>query len=684
MVLVLIPLQVMAFELEFDGRKDLWTNYQHYLFEDKNGVVQQQTDWSFGHSLEFNFHGNSDDGYIMGYITDDLEKMDAVYLDAALGDYKLQWANYQQAFLLPTWFNLRQEFRGARLNYLGFQDRLSLLGVRGENYLREESRLLYPGDEAYYHSLAYENIVDTSVRVWLNGKELQYGADFMVWSGGILSFKVPIKETSHLYIRYLEEGMGYLVYGGRYERYFQLNETQSLAGSLVYLHNRDLFGQNLIGTEWLYQVAPWWTMELNLGGVQQQSDVYQSEEQNESKWDLNWRLGQQVHWNGLELALDYQMIRNNFQNLLYGGKIGEILNLFGAYQKDDLMLSFSQYYKWSLDHQLDEKEGVIEFHWANPHWAHFYFSQYQKGPSKLQNGFAELGYLTENDWGFLTYILGVDMQNSGSVESFLDGALPYLKLYYEKLENQNLEGKLYGHSTEEGLELTRLQLSGTWDQGSMKWQGEMMIEPDYYRTNHKLEWVDLPANVSVNLIQNRYFVEDWDYLNLDLQVDLTALLEADTRLNLSLIQDEMKDEVKRTYSLGGEWSFKPEFTGYGEMSISDDEGRNYSGGLRGNLGAYGWDVNYVWSLQPREDLTDLIQHSLTISVGSEDDLMVSGRYMLDSELYSEKELKVGYFILPEINVNASYLSKDSKYSDLESEISPWSYHQLNFGTAYHF
>lgn len=651
----------MALELTYEGQENFWASLNLTVFEDEvTGERLYEEDWSFSHSLEVSFQGEDDDGYLKGYFTDNPQMMDQIFLDLSLGKFKLQWDKFEKAFFIPTWFNPEQTFYGLRFSYTDEIDRVDLIGLKAKNYFREEDLVLNPGDESVGISLKHYPVVMDSVRIWLNGEELQYGVDYYFdYLSGVIFLQFPIFKTSHLHIQYLEEGEKYRVLGGRYNRH--LNEK--LISGIVFLKTQGKeMNQNLLGSEWLYKPSPWWLIELDTGLIYKEGVPL----------NLNWRLAHQFNWPNLNFTVDYQVIKDNFQSLLYKGFEGKSLNLSGQYQSEKTVIRHHKNYNWSLNDQLIEQNSELEFIWIDSQWIpYLYYFQHKEGELITEHGIAELGYQTDlvHKDGSLIYLLGIDVKTSFEKEKSFE---PYFGIKYQRDPDRSIGARIYG---KEGIRFNQLVISGCWMQDSLNWKGELNYNSEYYRMEHELAWTGLPVDITLNLLANRYITgvngEQNDF-NLDLNLDFTAWAELETRLRLGLYKEE-KDGVNTViYQLGGERAINPRLVGYGEIDLAGAE-RSYTGGVRGTNKAMDYDVNYTYS----ETLLDgerMQRNKVGFSVGTMDLFTLSLELEVDNQRHWWSGLDLNYSILPNVDLGVHYTGEKLFLNN----------HHITLQTVYHF
>ncbi len=673
---IILPYSVQAFELTYQGQKDFWSSFNKIMLEDiVTGEKITEEYWDFGHSIELNFSGQDDLGYIRGYISDHPQLMDQTYIDFAYNNIQLQWDNYEQAFMIPSWFNLEQKFRGLRFNYIGEKDWVNLLGLKGENILRIEDLIISSEEESVGISLKYYPIVSNSIRVWIDGAELQYGIDFVVDPiRAILFLQYPIRETSHLHVEYLEEGQGYLVLGGRYDHDFQLgNLGENLTGGLLFFQSRDdKMSHNFLGTEWMYQVKPWWSMEFNAGLMENHN--------------LNWRLAQYFNWRGLNVNIDYQVIEDNFQNLFFDGQEGKKLQLFTRYEGGNIYLKHQQDYHWTMDGQILEQSEELELIGVISDWVPYvFYSLYEREDLVSHHGIVEIGYQTKfaKEMESLTYQLGVDVKSSSEVEKWYEDAEPYFGILYKSGVNRNIGAKLYG---EEGFEFAQFMLIGNWDYEAFNWDGQLSFLPDYYRLNNELIWSEFPVDIRMDWIQKDYFTINQEYLSLDLNLDWTAWLEEDVQFWLSLQREKNDIITTSTYLIGGEKELLRtqylQLVGYGEMNWSGME-REYTGGIRGARKWLQYDLNYTRSRQYDEAemsfndemIMPLIRKDkIGFSLGVMDYWNMDGELEVDVNKNWMGSLNLRYPIMPALDLKLGY----------EGMNRPWISHKFTTELSYYF
>ncbi len=716
---ILFPLRVLALELNFEGQKDFWTDvYLQIIADELTGQKTYLTDWSYGQSFDLHFQGEDEMSYVRGYITDNPQLMDQTFLDVLIKDYTLQWNNYDQAFAVPSWFNMNQKFTGLRAGFMNSTDRINLSGVQGDMILREDDILITPGAEKYGISLFYAPVSTESFQIWLDNRELTYYEDYVVdYNLGIVQLKFPVVKPGVLHVKYFQEGQGYLVFGGRYDHAFS---PKLEGGGLMMLARGEGINYGLLGSEWIYHYKPWWTMELNAGLVLQTANplegdlvstgyyneltgdpvvndeddlVSVQEDMNEKisdnllsgeiddGWkdslliDTNWRIANYFELPGMEMMIDYQVIENNMQNLLFGGWEGKKLSISGQYEKDNFFIRHQQNHQWTLDNYLFQRDGELEMVYFTEHWIpYLYYSLQEQSGYVSQHGIAELGYMIDlmEDLGSMTYQLGVDIETSPE-EGIWHGLEPYLGVRYDKNVEDSLGARIYG---QRGGKFAQLIVDGKWSEGPLEWKGNLHYLPEYYRIEQGVVWNDLSVDVNLNSIYRKYFADDDEYLNLELNLDWSTFLEEQAMVWVSLLRDRIDGELERNYKIGFEKAILDNLTGYGEISIGDIE-QYYSGGIRGSRGPIDYDVNYTWSKSP--DLIgslDILtqKNKVAFSAGILDFWNTYGEVEIDNLGQWQGDLGVQYPIQPQLDVGLQYsVDKIVDYS-----------HQMTLRTVYHF
>lgn len=597
-LLFFFPMQVKAFDLNYSGEKEFAAGLFFSTFQNpETGGLEIGSEFKFNQSLQLNFWGEDDTGYIRGFVTDHPELVDQVYLDMNLGPLKLQWDTFDEGFLRPSWFNLTQKFRGLRASYTFANDEVSILGVSGKSHLREEEIRVTP-DGAFYQredgtfelrkrpKLRYYPVVAGSVQAWLNGEILKYGTDYIIDSFGEVYLFSEIRRDSHLYIRYLHEDDDYLVLGSRYDHHFTLNDpSRQLDGGVVAMQVKDKGGkQNLLGTELFFQPNSWWSMELNAGAVQD---------------DVNWRLFNEFNWKGINLAADYQVVSNRFMDLMNHGRLGRHLNLSGLYEGGRMVVKHSQNYHWTLEGKPVERSGDLEFIWIDPSWVpYLYYSVYDAENVLRQRLIGEVGYQVAmpKDLGVITYFGGVDAKGTLDELAPLKNAKPYLGVKYQKERNQSFGARLYG---EEGMKLSQAVLFGDWDQGLIQWKGQLKYQPNQLlQMDNTLNWTEEKVNVNLQWVQTQVFRTQSEYMNLVLNLDFSQLTRSSALLTANLLREKHLEGTTWTYKVGGEKALGyREMVGYTDVSVrylNEAQGKqNYILGIRG-LGRYfEYDVSYT-------------------------------------------------------------------------------------------
>lgn len=656
LIIFLFSFQVNALELDYEGQKDFWAGLNLMIFEDiETGKKIYEQDWSFGQSVQISFSGQDEMDFIHGYLTDHPELLDQIYLDLQLGSYSLSWDNYSKAFLVPSWFNLEQHFQGLRFGYNDQQNGISLVGVRGDNYLREEEIIIYPGDEAAGISLEFFPIVIDSVMVWLDNKELQYGQDYFIdYNFGVIFLQIPIFKTSLLKIKYSQNGESYLVFGGRFDHYF----GPELNGGVTLLETKGQeMKQSLLGSEWFLQLSPIWAMELNAGMVLENSE-------------FNFRWVNHLDWPGLNLNAEYQVVRNNLNNLLYNGWQGKSLHLSGNYEKDNLFFRLEQNYEWTLTDLSVKRAGELEFVLVHANWIpYLYYSQSVENDLTMRHGIFELGYQTEiNQFDSLIYLMGVETKSSADNDLYQD-IEPYLGAKYRIANSGSIGARIYG---KEGLKFAQLVVEGDWSRSDFLWQGQLDYLPAYYQFEQKLSWTELPLDIDLNLTQGRFLNKDQEHLDLGLTLDWTELAQAESRIWINLLRNQLYGQLTQTFVIGGERSLRPNLLGYGEISRSQME-NSYTGGVRGFNGLLEYDLNYIFT-DASVDEEKVKTKKITFSLGINDYWNTFGELTMNNHDQWTGELGLKYPIMSNLELGITYSGSKSY----------WTNHQLTLNSTYYF
>lgn len=633
LLLALFPVQVKAFDLNYSGEKEFAVGLFFSTFQNsENGLLDFGSEFMFNQSLQLNFYGEDDSGYIRGFVTDNPELVNHVYLDMNLGALKLQWDKFEEGFLRPSWFNLEQKFRGLRSSYTFANDEVSILGVSGKNHLRDEEILITPQGVPYLTPdgsmewrerprLQYGPVVAGSVQAWLNGEPLKYGTDYYVDSFGEVHVVSEIKRDSHFYIRYLQEDDDYLVLGGRYDHHFTLGDpNQQLDGGVVMMQVKDKGQkQNLIGTELFFQPNPWWSMELNTGVIDN---------------DVNWRMFHEFNWEGISVSADYQIVSNRFMDLMKNGRLGRHLNLSGLYEGGKMVVKHGQNYHWTLQGQPLERSADLEFIWIDPNWVPYvYYSVYDSENVLRQHAIGEIGYQVAmpKNLGVLTYLGGIDAKGTLDELAPLKNAKPYLGIKYQKERNQSFGARFYG---EEGMNFSQAVLFGDWDQGLIRWKGQLKYKPsELYQIDNSLNWTEEDVKVSLKWIQSQNFKKGSEYMNLDLNLDFSQLTQSNALLSANLLREHNQSGTTWTYKVGGEKALGyQDMIGYTNLSVSylnELQGKqNYTVGLRGVTKKLEYDVNYT--LADDEDITvfpDLLENQYRVRKHRMDFSLVTPAYL---------------------------------------------------------
>jgi hypothetical protein len=635
LLLVIFPVQVKAFDLNYSGEKEFAVGLFYSTFQGPEGLLGVG-EFKFNQSLQLNFYGEDDSGYIRGFITDNPELVNQVYVDMNLGPLKLQWDKYEEGFLRPSWFNLEQKLQGLRSSYTFANDEVSILGVSGKHHMREEEILITPQGVPYLKpdgttewrlrpSLQYGPVVAGSVQAWLNGERLKYGTDYYINSFGDLYLVSEITRNSHLYIRYLQEDDDYLVLGARYDHHFVLDDLgQQLDGGVVLMQVKDKGErQSLVGTELFFQPKPWWSMELNTGIIQN---------------DVNWRMSNQFDWDGISVSADYQIVSNRFMDLMNNGRLGRHLNLSGLYEGGKMVVKHGQNYHWTLEGQPLERSADLEFIWIDPNWVPYvYYSVYDAESVLRQHAIGEIGYQVAmpNSLGVVTYLGGIEAKGTLDEWAPLKNAKPYLGVKYQKERNQSFGVRFYG---EEGLNLSQAVLFGDWDQGLIQWKGQLKYKPtELYQIDNSLNWTEEKVNVNLKWVQSQNFKIESEYMSLVLNLDFSQLTQSDALLTANLLREKNQSGTTWTYKVGGERALGyHDMIGYADLSVSylhEFKGKqNYLTGLRGVNKYVEYDVNYTLADErdvlvypdSTEDRFHVRKHRVDFSLGTPAELRVSG------------------------------------------------------------
>ena len=652
LIILLLSNQVLAFELEYHGRRSVWADLELETFNDQETgeELYRKEDWSFDQLFEISFHGQEKGDYIKGYITTGEEMEDLSYLDLLLKPYYFRWDNFEKAFAIPSWFNMQQDVRGLRTGYFDQRNRVGLIYLEGEHYVRDQKIMLNPTNGLISRSLRYYPIVRDTTQVWLEGKELEYGIDYDIdHNRGVINLNFPIFEPKELRVKYLQSGIGYTIEGSRLDRHF----TQNLMGGMVLLkaHGIDM-EQHLLGSEWDYRITPNWNISLNAGLVERDGQLS----------DLNWRLGQKYNKAGLELDMNYQEVKDNFQGLLFGGFEGKKLHLAGKYQSDKLMARLNNDFKWNLDHTLFRREGEGEFIWLDSKWIPYiyYFNSQDATGHVNEHGIAELGYqesLTLPQES-MTYFFGADYQSSyGKKET-----VPYLGLTYRRNFEKRLGFRIYGQNN---MESSKLTLFGDWLYGPVKWNGELNYQPDYYLMEHNLTTRDnefIDANLDWTLTENEN--------NINTNIKLWLRDSSHRELGYSI--HENNDNIERTYYLGGEWSIAPGTVTYLRTDIGEME-KSYTVGARQLEEGLEYDMHYSLSEVEMLGQEDLRRDIVGISVGRAD--IWNFNAQIENASFEEiVDLNFKYPIYQSTDLSLDY---HGEFTAIDS-------HQLTVGTSYYF
>ena len=607
LLFLLYPLPVHAFELTYDGQKEFQIGTNLTVISSPLFGNIYDTTWNFSQSFQLHFQGEDDMGYIRGYVTDDPTSEEDVYLDVNLGPFKLQWDQYKEGFLHPSWFDLEQNFQGLRLSYTGAKDETSFLAAMGTNHLREEDFLVEPAEIVALIGLKHYPVIVSSVQAWLDGVPLRYGVDYYVHvESSTLQLLNPVTRYSHLHVRYLEEGNDYLVFGTRYDRHIDLKDpNRQMESGLIYLQNRQWgLSQNMLGAEMYYRPKSWWTLEANAGVVGQ--DPFLVNPDGSPMTDApalypNWRLSNQFRWANTNLSVDYQMVSDRFQDLLNLGQEGHHLRLSGLYQGKQLMVKHQEDYHWLLDGKPKDNQADLELLWLDPHWVpYFFYSQYHwnnetadvKGMIS-QQAIAELGYQVElkKHPGALTYFGGVDLKGSSEDENIMDNAKPYLGVRYQKGPNQGVSGRIFGKN---GRQFAQLELNGDWEQGPISLKSRFKYLPEYYQLESYTAWKGYPADVSLNVVQSRYFSGDREYLNLDLNLNLPARKkgESDSKFWLKLLREHNQKVTTQTYGFGLDKELYKNYFGQFSLDLGVKK-HSYTAGLQTADQYFNYDLSFT-------------------------------------------------------------------------------------------
>lgn len=454
----------------------------------------------------------------------------------------------------------------------------------------------------------------------------------------------------------------------------------------------------------------------------------------------DWRISNQFNWPNLNLSIDYQVVANRFLDLLNVGQEGRHLRLSGLYQGKQLLLKHQEDYHWDFANVYNEKQADLEVVWIDPHWVpYFYYTLYDWNGRLRQEAMAELGYQFDLKKypGSLTYFGGVDarlapesapaaavagLQEKDSwqsrssidsrsgvmssndlvtdvrrvasyadIQSLVDTAAseqavaddkeklvgnikPYLGVRYQRGPNQNFSARVYGKN---GLELAQLEFNGNWEQGPVALKSRFKFLPEYYQIENNLDWHESPVDVNFKWVQSRYFVNGNGYVNLDLNLNLSELLQSEAELWLKLMLEQGQQARNPVYQLGFNKAIVENYVGYGTMSFGTPKKSDNSItlGVRQLDEGFERDLSLTHSGGVNDDLKAyVVKNKIAYSAGAPDYMGYSGSLEVDSLKNVSLTLDGEYPVWANLTVGAHYTCTTNVFTT----------HQLTVRTVYRF